>query len=87
MAARFDDLRDERARQNAKSVYKWNAALKGLEERAKEKPELLAEVEQLLAFGGGGVMAPTSIEMYSKWTLEEIVPVSKKCYFQVHIQR
>ena len=78
MAARFDDLRDERARQNAKSVYKWNAALRGLEERAKEKPELLAEVEQLLAFGGGGVMAPTSIEMYSKWTLEEIVPVSKR---------
>ena len=83
--AQFMELRTARARRHARSVYKWNAALKGFAEQAAKQPSLRAELQELLAFagqsgGGDGVpdaAMPSSIEMYTQWSLVGVSVVSK----------
>ena len=66
-----------RARQHAKSVYHWNAALRGLKAPAFSNPEL----RQLRADAGypDGITAaaPSAIAGYTRWTLEKVDAVSR----------
>ena len=74
---RLEGLRAERARSHAKSVYHWNAALRGLKAPAFSDPEL----RQLRADAGypDGITAaaPSAIAGYTRWTLEEVNAVSR----------
>ena len=84
---RFSKLREGRIREEAKSNHHWNAALRGLEEKAAADPSLRGELEILLEKAGYidpemgrmviGTSMPISIQNYTKWTLETVRPVSK----------
>ena len=78
---KFAHLRAARAREHAVTVFKWNAALRGLAEQAEQQPQLRFELQDLLSKAGfpGGVKSwmPGCIEMYTRWTLESVSPVSK----------
>ena len=77
---RFASLRAARARQHSRSVYHWNAALRGLAQQAAIQPLLRFELKELRAKAGfsNGVCStmPSSIEHYTQWSLEEVTPVS-----------
>ena len=78
---KFAHLRAARAREHAVTVFKWNMALRGLADQAEQQPHLRFELQDLLSKAGfpGGVKSwmPGCIEMYTRWTLESVMPVSK----------
>ena len=80
---KFAKLRMIRTRKHARSVFKWNTALRGLAEQATKDSSLLPELKELLTIAGypDGVPAalemPKSIQNYVRWTLTSVVPVSK----------
>ena len=80
---KFAKLRMIRTRKHARSVFKWNTALRGLEDQVKKDISLLPELMELLEIAGypDGVLTslkmPKSIENYVRWTLTRVVPVSK----------
>lgn len=81
---RLAELRDSRAMEHARSLFLWNAALRGLPERAVKNPSLRGDLKSLLesaGFPGGeglgqGVM-PASIEGYSRWSIDGFSLLSK----------
>jgi len=72
--ARTAGLRAARARDRARSVFKWNAALKGLQ-GGMERREIL----EVAGFLDGSDLAkmPDAICDYTRWTLDACAPVSK----------
>ncbi len=67
-------------KQNA-GIFKWNSALEGYKEQLCSKPSLQDEFDKLMSKAGfpSGINddMPTTISNYTKWTINEIVPVSK----------
>ena len=84
---KFQRIRRVRTRKHAKTIYRWNSALLRMEEDVKEMPSLREDYEELLEMSGfpNGLPShfkddfkmPSKIEMYSKWTLMHVSPVSK----------
>ena len=74
--SRVAGLRAARARQHARSVYHWNAALRGLEAECASKPALRAELEDLKIRAGFGADPedPSQPEAYTRWTLQSVAP-------------
>ena len=82
MSGRFARLRAQRAREHAREVSHWNAALQGLEAACEEQPELVPQLEELRGFAGfkDGVVSdamPKSVKDYTRWSLEAVTAVSK----------
>jgi len=85
-------LRRMRTRKHAKSIYRWNTALKGLREDVEDFPSLYNDYVELLNLSGFSNddddddddgkhftknKMPSKIEMYTKWSLVSVTPISK----------
>ena len=75
---RFARLRAHRAREHAREVFHWNAALRGLDEQPELAPQL-AELTRNAGYKDGVVRSemPKAIKDYCRWTLESVTPATK----------
>lgn len=82
LSGRFAKMRAHRAREHARELSHWNAALRGLQEDCVEQPELLPQLKELLGSAGfkDGVIGEAisgPIKDYTQWTLDSMTPVSR----------
>ena len=79
-ARKISGLRAARARQRAREVFHWNAAMSGLAAAALADPRLQDELDDLRAAAGcaeGATGMPAAVAEYTRWTLESVAPRSK----------